>query len=33
MLDHVDEAIADIRRLIAPMKQKRRRRQLRLPFV
>ena len=33
VLDQVDQAIADIRRLFVPMKQKRRRRQLRLPFV
>jgi len=31
-LDQVDQAIAAIRRLFAPMKQKRRRRQLRLPL-
>jgi hypothetical protein len=32
-LDQVDQAIAEIRRLFAPTKQKRRRRQLRLPFA
>ena len=32
-LDRVDQAIADIRRLFAPLKQKRARRQLRLPFA
>ena len=32
-LDQVDQAIAEIRRLFAPMKQKRRRRQLRLPLA
>jgi len=32
-LDRVDQAIADIRRLFAPLKQKRRRRQLRLPLA
>ena len=32
-LDQVDQAIAEIRRLFAPTKQKRRRRQLRLPLA
>jgi len=32
-LDQVDQAIAEIRRLFAPTKQKRRRRQLRPPFA
>jgi len=32
-LDQVDQAIAAIRRLFAPTKQKRRRRQLRLPLA
>ena len=32
-LDQVDQAIAEIRRLLVPTKQKRRRRQLRLPFA
>ena len=32
ILDQVDDAIADIRRLFAPNKQKRGRRQLRLPL-
>ena len=33
ILDQVDQAVADIRRLFAPLKQKRRRRQLRLPLA
>ena len=33
MLDQVDQAIADIRRLFPPRKRKRRQRQLRLPFA
>ena len=33
MLDQVDQAIADIRRLLPPRKQKRRQRQLRLPLA
>jgi hypothetical protein len=33
MLDQVDQAIADILRLLPPRKQKRRRRQLRLPLA
>lgn len=33
MLDQVDQAIAEIRRLFVPMQQKRRRRQLRLPLT
>jgi hypothetical protein len=33
MLDQVDQAIADIRKLLPPRKQKRRQRQLRLPFA
>ena len=32
-LDQVDQAIAEIRRLFAPTKRKRRRRQLRLPLA
>jgi len=32
-LDQVDQAIAEIRRLFAPTKQKRRQRQLRLPLA
>ena len=32
-LDQVDQAIAEIRRLFAPTKQKRRPRQLRLPLA
>jgi len=32
-LDRVDQAIADVRRLFAPTKQKRRQRQLRLPLA
>ena len=32
MLDQLDQAIADIRRLLPPRKQKRRQRQLRLPL-
>ena len=32
MLDQVDQAIAEIRRLFAPLKQRRRKRQLRLPL-
>jgi len=32
-LDQVDQAIAEIRRLFAPTKQKRRRRQFRPPFA
>jgi len=33
MLDQVDQAIADIRRLLPPRKQKRRHRQLQLPLA
>jgi hypothetical protein len=33
ILDRVDQAIADVRRLFAPTKQKRRPRQLRLPLA
>ena len=33
ILDRVDQAIADVRRLFAPTKQKRRQRQLRLPLA
>jgi hypothetical protein len=33
MLDQVDQAITDIRRLFPPRKQKRRQRQLRLPLA
>jgi hypothetical protein len=33
MLDQVDQAIADIRGLLPPRKQKRRHRQLRLPLA
>lgn len=33
MLDQVDQAIADIRKLLPPRKQKRRQRQLRLPLA
>jgi hypothetical protein len=33
MLDQIDQAIAEIRRLFAPLKQKRRQSQLRLPFA
>ena len=33
VLDQVDQAIADIRRLFPPKKQKRRPRQLRLPLA
>jgi hypothetical protein len=33
MLDQVDQAIADIRRLLPPRKPKRRQRQLRLPLA
>jgi hypothetical protein len=32
MLDQVDRAIAEIHRLFAPLKQRRRKRQLRLPL-
>ena len=32
VLDQLDQAIADIRRLLPPRKQKRRQRQLRLPL-
>ena len=33
MLDRVDQAIADIRKLLPPRKHKRRQRQLRLPLA
>ena len=33
MLDQVDQAIADVRRLLPARKQKRRQRQLRLPLT
>jgi hypothetical protein len=33
LLDQIDQAIAEIRRLFAPVKHKRRQSQLRLPFA